>query len=381
MNSRRNNDERRNNNDERKPENLRRPTPGSDRRPNDERRQKDERKSSDSRRKNNNNSNDYDDLPSTRIDDMHVTRKEPANDQEEQKPTGGSIFERRIPPRINRPVPLDKRDKYAYNITERPKAHNNYKRDQASDDYYEEYEETPVVLSTSSSTTSTTTQKPTEKPTERPINRGNIRNENRSRHRNTPAAVYTTEKEVKLPEKVVESAPETEFYDEGEELESPVEYEAARNVNERHPAHPELQNSHNRYVDEDEVEPTRVLNDQPQANNQEEDAHDVPLERKNADRLTTFRTYNDRISKLPTHQSDEEKHTKFAPKQTTPEPITLTITTTERPRSKNKFTNYNPYKYTNINANHDKQSSPSQVNSEDTAEELKDLDAPQIKVL
>lgn len=290
-------------------------------------------------------------------------RKE--HDQEEHKPTGsssaGSIFERRIPPRINRPVPLDKRDKYAYNITEKPKA-NNFKRDQTSDDYYEEYD-APVVLSTSSTTTSTTTQKPVEKPNVR----GSVRAENRNRNRNAPAVVYTTERESKIPEKVVESDPESEFYDDEEELEKPVEYETVKNI--ERPQQPAIINSRKKYVDQDDHR-------QSTRNDQSDD-------RKVAEKLPPFRTYNDRISKLPSHQSDDEKQTKFAPKQTTPEPIVLTTTTTDRPRARNKFTNYNPYKYTNTNnANqHEKQSSPPQAAiSEDMVDELRDLDAPQTRV-
>lgn len=84
------------------------------------------------------------------VDEKIVKQEESVSDEKLIKPQGTSIFDRaRPPPKINRPVPLSERSKYAYNKNaEKPMAVKE-------EDSYE-YDDAPHSSSTTAKTTTTT---------------------------------------------------------------------------------------------------------------------------------------------------------------------------------------------------------------------------------
>lgn len=98
---------------------------------------------SESRRKNN-----------FEVDDKSVKQEESVNDEKLIKPLGASIFDRaRPPPKINRPVPLSEKNKFAYNK-------NTEKAVQAKEEDSYEYEDETDSSSTTAKISSASTSKP-----------------------------------------------------------------------------------------------------------------------------------------------------------------------------------------------------------------------------
>lgn len=86
------------------------------------------------------------------VDDKSVKQEESVSDEKLIKPQGTSIFDRaRPPPKINRPVPLSEKSKYAYNK-------NTDKAIPATDEDSYEYDDDPISSSTTAKISTTTKQ-------------------------------------------------------------------------------------------------------------------------------------------------------------------------------------------------------------------------------